>query len=168
MQLQILLSSFTKIEHIASVSDLTHRANMLRGQILENRVLQNSDCKYPRMMMLVWGTGSSYGLTPFRSDFVDYLKCDIMVKYVNKLNRSIGVVITLHKFIKSNGQDILLLCISYHLTETYVRIFSPQTYHQMYGGHYILQRNQVTMLFTFHSIHIPVYLVGTKLPVFHN
>ena len=53
--------------------------------------------------MLVWDTGASYGLTLFKSDFIDYVKCDIPVKYVNKVNRVIGIGKTLHKFIESNG-----------------------------------------------------------------
>ena len=89
MQLHILLASFTKIDHVANVSDLTQRANILRGHILDNRVIQNSDCKDLRTMMLVWNTGSSYGLTLFRSDFVDYVDLNILVKDVTKVNRVI-------------------------------------------------------------------------------
>ena len=43
LKLQILLSSFTKIDHVANVADLTHRAIHLRGQISENRLLKNND-----------------------------------------------------------------------------------------------------------------------------
>ena len=93
---------------------------MLRGQILENRVPQNSDHKYLRTMVLVWDTGASYGLIPFRSDFIDDLKCDIPVKDAKKINRVIGIGTTLRKFIKINCQDILLLRISYHLNQPYV------------------------------------------------
>ena len=57
-------------------------------------------------MILVWDTGASYGLIPFRSDFIDYLECDILVKYVTKVNRVIGIGTTLHKFIKINNQNI--------------------------------------------------------------
>ena len=59
LQLHILLSSFTKLHHVANEAELTHRANLLRVHILENQVLQNSDCKDPRTMMLVWDTRSS-------------------------------------------------------------------------------------------------------------
>ena len=72
---------------------------MLRGQILENWLLQNSYRRDPRTMMLVWDMGASYGLTPFRSDFIEYLECDIPVKDVTKVNRVIGIGITPHHFI---------------------------------------------------------------------
>ena len=62
---------------------------MLRGHILENRVLQNSNGKDLRTMTLVWNTGSSYRLTLFRSDFVDYVDLNILVKDVTKVNRVI-------------------------------------------------------------------------------
>ena len=149
MQTQRLLSSFTKLDHVANVADLEQRVNMLQGQILENRVLQNCYRKYPITMMLVWDTGVSYRLTPFRSDFIDYVECDIPVKGVTKVNRAIVIVTTLHKFIESNGQDIFLPCTSYHLNQTDVHLFSPHTYHQMHGGHSVVHRNQVTMHLTF-------------------
>ena len=141
---------------------------MLRGHILENRVLQNSNGKDLRTMMLVWNTGSSYGLTPFRSDFVDDVDWNILVKDVTKVNRVIWIITTLHNFIESNGQDISFPCISYHITQKDVQLFSPQTYHQTHGGHYIVHQNKVTMQFTFIRIHVPVDLGGTNLPVVHN
>ena len=63
-------------------------SKFLRGQIFENQVLQNSDSKDIRMLMLVWDTGSSYGLKPFRSDFIDVVKCDLPVKDVTKVKGS--------------------------------------------------------------------------------
>ena len=89
-------------------------------------------------MMLVWDMLAPYGLTPFRSDFIDYVKCDILVKDVIKLNRVVVIGTTIYKFFESNGQDILFIYISYHLTQTDVRLFSPRTYHQTHRGHSIL------------------------------
>ena len=56
LQLHILLSSFTKHDYVANVSDLTQRANLLRGQILDNWVLQNRNSKDIRTIVLVWYT----------------------------------------------------------------------------------------------------------------
>ena len=83
--LKILLPSFTNLHRVANVDELTQISNLLRGQILENRVLQNSNHKDPRTMVLVWDTGDSHGLTLFSSDFIDYVKCDIPVKDVTKV-----------------------------------------------------------------------------------
>ena len=51
-----------------------------------------------------------------------------------KANRVIGIGTTLHNFIDIKGNGLFLLCFSYHLTQTDVILFSPQTYYQMYGG----------------------------------
>ena len=122
--------------------------------------------------------GDSCGLTPFRSNLIDNVKCDIPVKDMEKvnrvivigtnINRFIGIGTNLHKFIESNCQYIFLPCISYHLTQTDVRLFSPQTYHQIHGGPSVAHGNQVTTNFPFNRIHIPVDLGGTNLPVAHN
>ena len=141
---------------------------MVRGQILENWVIQNRNLNDPITMILVWYTGASYELILFRSDFIDSVEWYIPVKEVKKVNRVIVIETTLHKFIESNGQDIFLPCISYHLTQTSVRLFTPQTYHQMHGIHSVFNRNQVTMHLPFYRIHIPVDLGGTNLPVVHN
>ena len=53
LQLHRLISSFTNLDHDADVSDLTRRPNILRDQILEKGVLQNSDHTDTRKMMLV-------------------------------------------------------------------------------------------------------------------
>ena len=45
---------------------------------------------------------------------------------------------------------------------------SPQTYHQMHGGHSIVPGNQVTMHLPFQRIHIHVDPVRNNLPVVHN
>ena len=71
--------------------------------MFDNRVPQNSDCKDPRTTILVWYKGASYGLTPFRNDFIDYVKCDLLFLEVTKVNRVIGIGTNLHKLIVSNA-----------------------------------------------------------------
>jgi hypothetical protein len=46
-------------------------------------------------VILIWDTGASYGLTPFRSDFIDYVKCEIPVRDVTKVNKVVGIGMTL-------------------------------------------------------------------------
>ena len=159
---------YVSLETMSNSLCLNIKRFFLCGQILENWVLQNRDCKNPRTIMLVWDTGASYGLTPFRSDFNYYVKFGIHVKDVNKVNRFIVIGTTINGFININGQDILFPCISYQPTETYVCLFSPQPYHQTTGGQYLVQGNQVTMHLPFHSTHIHVDLGDTNLPVVHN
>ena len=68
--------------------------------------------------ILIWDTGASYGLTLFRSDFIDYVKCEIPVKDVTKVNKVVGKGMTLLKFTDINGNPIYFPCVLYHLPET--------------------------------------------------
>ena len=119
-------------------------------------------------MMLVWDTGTSYRLTPFRIYIIDYVKFDYTVKGTTKVNKVIGIRTNPHKFIDRKFQDIFLPCISYHLTHTDLCLFYPHTYHKIYSDHSIVQGNQVTMHLSNCRIHIPIDIGGTNLLVVHN
>ena len=77
-------------------------------------------------MILIWDTGGSAGLTPFRSDFIDYFECEINVRDVTKVNKVVGIGTTLHKFVDSVGNDVYLPCVSYHLPSTDVVSSHPR------------------------------------------
>ena len=79
----------------------------------------------PKTLILIWDTGPSAGLTPFCSDFIEYVKCDIDVLDIAKVNKVIDIGTTLHKFVDNNGNDVYLPCVAYHLPSTDVRLFSP-------------------------------------------
>jgi hypothetical protein len=85
----------------------------------------------PKSFMLIWDMGTSFGLTPFQSDFIDFVACTIPVRDVTKVNNVIGIGTTLHKFTDTKGFPVYLPCVSYHLPQMDVRLFSPHTYHQM-------------------------------------
>jgi hypothetical protein len=95
---------------------------------------------------LIWDTGGSAGLTPFCSDFIDYVECEIDCCDVTKVNKVIGIGTTLHKFMDDGGNDVYLPCVSYHLPTTDVRLFSPQVHHQLHGGHSVVRGDAVIML----------------------
>ncbi len=107
---------------------------------------------------------------PFRSDFIDYVKCKIDVCDITKVNKVVGIGTTLHKFVDNNGNHVYLPCVSYHLPTTDVRLFSPQIYHQLHGGHSVVNGNEVVMKFCKEgaSISIPIDRDATNLPGVHN
>ena len=109
---------------------------MARKNILCGR-LGSSTSQDPRTTVLIWDTGASFGFTPFKSDFIDYVRCNNPVKDVTKENTVIGIGTKIHKFVDSNEKYVFSPCISYHLPTTDVRLFSPQTYHQLHGAHSI-------------------------------
>ena len=114
---------------------------------------------------VVWDTGASYGLLPFRSDFIDYVQADIPVRDVTKVNKVIGIGTTLHKFTDANGHPVYLPCVSYHLPSTDVRLFSPQTYHQMHGGYSEVYGDCIRMLLKTSTIEIHIAREKHNLPV---
>ena len=81
-------------------------------------------------MMLVWDTGASFVLTPFKSDFVDNVECEIPIKDVTKFNKSIGTETKIHKFKNSKGDDVYLP----HIPMSDISLFSTEAYHQMHSG----------------------------------
>jgi hypothetical protein len=113
---------------------------------------------------LVWDTGASFGLTPFRGDFLDYVECKITVRDIARENTVIGVGTTLHKF-KIDGNDVFLPCLSYHLPTAEVRLFSPQTYHTLYGGHSTVGGDQVQMFIDHLKINVDIDRESTNVPM---
>ncbi len=99
----------------------------------------------PKTLILIWDTGASAGLMPFWSDFIDYVECEIDVCDITKVNKVFGIGAMLHKFVDNNGNHVYLPCMSYHLPTTDVRLFSPQIYHQLHGGHSVVNGNEVVM-----------------------
>ncbi len=66
-----------------------------------------------KILILIWDTGASAGLTPLWSDFIDYVKCKIDVHDITKVNKVVGIGTTLHKFVDNNGNHVYLPCVSY-------------------------------------------------------
>ena len=156
--------------HVQQIKSALDRVALLRGTFEMNQ----SATGYidPKTLILIWDTGGSCGLTPFKSDFIDYFECDIDVRDVTKVNKVIGIGTTLHKFVDDAGNDVYLPCVSYHLPTTDVRLFSPQVYHQIYGGHSIVNADKVVMCVRhdgkLKTIPIPIDRGGTNLPIVHD
>jgi hypothetical protein len=149
LQLYRLLSTFSTVDHVKNAQSCVNRVNTLSGTYggtYENRSSFSTGLQDLKSLILIWDTGASYGLTPFRSDFIDYVKCEIPGRDVTKVNTVVGIGTTLHKFTDINGNPVYLPCVSYHLPDTDVRLFSPQTCHQMHGGYSEVHSDCVRML----------------------
>ena len=103
--------------------------------VFENFRMVPSNPDY-KSIMLIWNTGATFGLTPFRSDFIHNVKANIIVKDVTKVNLVIGIGTTIHKFIDVNGTTCYLSFVYYHILSTYIQLFSPETYHHIDGGYW--------------------------------
>ncbi len=96
LQLPRLLSQFRSIDHEKNISSCIAQVAALRGTFENHSV--GGVTKDPRTLILIWDTGALFGLTPFCSDFIDYVECDIPVRDVTKVNKVIGIGTTIHKF----------------------------------------------------------------------
>ncbi len=71
------------VDHVKNAQSCVNRVNALCGTYggtYENRISFATGLQDPKSLILIWDTGASYGLTPFRSDFIDYVKCEIPVR----------------------------------------------------------------------------------------
>ena len=116
---------------------------------------------------LVWDTGASFGLTPFHQDFINYTKCSIAVNDIARTNTIIGIMTTLHKF-KINSEDIFLVCFPYHLPSTNMRLFSPQTFCTLHGGHSAVFGDKVEMFINLLHVGAGINSEALNVPMVHN
>jgi hypothetical protein len=122
-----------------------------------------------REVPLIWDTGASIGLTPFRSDFIDYVKLEnVSVKDIARQNKVLGVGTVMWKFVTRDGRDIFLPLICYHVEHAEIRLMSPQQYHKSHGGYATVHGNTVTWNLPDKAIiDIPID-ARSNLPMIHN
>ena len=96
------------------------------------------------------------------------MEAGIPVKYVTNINRVIGIGTTLHKFQEDQGKDIFLPRVSYHLPKIYVRLFSPQKFNQMNGGHYRLSGDYMYLYCKKNIIVITIWRKQANLSIVYN
>ena len=124
-------------------------------------------CQTFKSCPLVWDMGALFGLTPFCQDFIDYTECSIPVNDIARTNTVIGIGTTLHKF-KVDGEDIFMACLSYHLPSADERLFSPQTFHTLYGGHSAVFGDSVQMFIDSLQINISIDKEFSNFPMVHD
>ncbi len=166
IKLPQLLHSFNHDSHSEQSQQAIKRFHAIRAT-LETGCDPNAPDSFDKMM-LAWDTGASFGLTPFRRDFIDYVEVELPVKDVTKVNKVIGVGTAIFKFKNASGHDIFLPCIAYHLPTADIRLFSPQTYHQTHGGRSEIDADQVIMKLRQETIIIPIERGGCNLPIIYD
>ncbi len=108
--------------------------------------------------MLVWDTGALIGLTPFRSNFIDYLPLDgVTVKDIAHTNKVLGIGTTMWKLPTTKGHPLYTPAVTYHMPDCDIHLFSPQSYFQLNGGDATVMARNVTMcLPDNHIVDIPI------------
>jgi hypothetical protein len=168
LQLYRLVSTFSTVDHVKNAQSCGSHVHTLCGTYggtYENQSSFSTGSLDPKSLILIWDTGVSYGLTPFRSDFIDYVKREIPGRDVTKVNTVVRIGMTLHKFTDIKGNPVYLPCVLYHLPQTDVHLFSPQTYHQMHGGYSEFHSDCARMLLKTSTIEIRIVREEHNLPV---
>ena len=168
-----LMKTFDSSNHAEAAKSTISRMNLLANSMHKLNKCSNTNGYMD--VPLIYDTGASHGLTPFRADFIDYHECDIPVKDISKVNRVRGIGTVMYKMIATNGDVLFVPGIAYHLPTADIRLFSPQTYHQLHGGSseidgdrtiiHLQQRGNSNIR---HDIEIPIDKDGTNLPVIYN
>jgi hypothetical protein len=76
-----LLSKFESASRFREAEEVVHRLNIFRGIFGFDKSDKRETKKRSALLnsSLVWDTGASFGLTPFRADFIDYVERSIPV-----------------------------------------------------------------------------------------
>ena len=116
-----LMAKFNEMKHFQNVETLFQRLDILSDRSLDNRTYNACDNKNPKDLVLIWDTGASFGLTIFRSDFIDYIEADITVKDVTKTNWVIGIGTTFTNLkMTKGGTYYFLVSLTIYLQQMYV------------------------------------------------
>ena len=78
-------------EHdVKTARAVVDRLHLFQARILESGQPLHNHLSFEDMLM-VWDTGASYGLTPFREDIINYKPCSIPAKDISEMNYVVGV-----------------------------------------------------------------------------
>ena len=117
LHLPQLLKTFCNHDyHVSQIKLALDRVALLCGTFEMHHLASDSDHLDPKTLILIWDTGASAGLTPFRSDFIKYVECEIDVRDITKVNKVTGIGTMLHRFVDTKSNDVYLPCGSYHLS----------------------------------------------------
>ncbi len=86
------------MDHVKNAQSCVNHVNTLRGTYggtYDNQSSFSTGLQDPKSLILIWDVGASHGLTPFWSDFIDYVKCELPVRDVTKVNTVEGIGTTL-------------------------------------------------------------------------
>ena len=84
------------------------------------------------------------------------------------MNYVVGIGTFVYRFKNDRGDDVFLPCIAYHLPTADIRLFSPQSYHQLHGHHSTVDGKQIVMHLKDHNVVIPIDSGPSNLPMVWN
>ena len=141
-------SRYAGLVHQDSILQSMTRLSELRQSYMRLAEMQLSSPKdtdgFWRVPM-IWDTGASIGLTPFRSDFIHYEALEgVTVKDIARDNKVWGIGTAMWRFITRLGHEVYLPIICYHVEHAEIRLMSPQLYFKRAGGYATVSSYNVT------------------------
>ncbi len=131
--LQCLLYDLDSHQSPSSLSSAIACLNLFLSSPQHHCILECTS-HTPDETLLVYNLVASAGLTPFKSDFLDYVKCSIHVCNISKVNEVISIGTTFHNFVETKEQFVYLPQVACHLPSFEVCLFRPQVFHQICEG----------------------------------
>ena len=169
-QLPHLLRSLNGMQHLqewknqATAQSVVNRLNVFWCSLENNAEHCNYSTSF-ESVPLIWDTGASLGLIPYKADFFDYVEVNSPVRDVTKMNYVIGFGTVIYKFKNDKGEDVFLPCIAYHLPTADICLFCPQAYHQMHDYYSTINSKRVIKLLKENNIVIPIDSGPSNLPM---
>ena len=119
---------------------------------------------------LVFDTGASGAVTPYKADFIDYMETDIEVQAVVGVGNVVGMGTVLRRFKCRDGSTFYCPSQSYHMPTSHIRLESPQSIIQSLGGFgkaTLIGNNIEWLLPDGRIVDIPI-CPRTNLPLLHD
>ena len=91
---------------------------------------------------LIFDTGASVGVTPFRADFIDYRKVNFTVKAVGSIGQIVGEGTVLRRYRTREGKHKFIASKAYHMPAADIRLESPQSVIRLLGGGKVVLINE--------------------------
>jgi hypothetical protein len=118
------LSTYCTMDHEKNVQSCIAHIKLMHGfywGTYESHCPYRDDHVDLKTTMLIWDTGASFGLTPFRSDFINYVKCDIPARDSPRPTRSLVLeqLCTSLPMSKDYQYIFLAFCIT-HLRQMFI------------------------------------------------
>lgn len=139
---------YTGLVNEESILQTLYRLSEIRQTYLRLAEMQLSTPKDADgfwQVPMIWDTGASIGLTPFRSDFIHYEKLEgVTVRDIARENKVFGIGTAMWKFITRLGHEVFLPVICYHVEHAEIRLMSPQLYFKRAGGYATVNSHNVT------------------------
>eukprot|EP00816_Leptocylindrus_hargravesii_P003943 CAMPEP_0196825070 /NCGR_PEP_ID=MMETSP1362-20130617/92843_1 /TAXON_ID=163516 /ORGANISM="Leptocylindrus danicus, Strain CCMP1856" /LENGTH=456 /DNA_ID=CAMNT_0042205443 /DNA_START=1757 /DNA_END=3127 /DNA_ORIENTATION=+ len=142
------------------------KLDQTKAQVLRD-MIDNFQCMLSAAVVdVIFDTGASKSLTPFKSDFVGkIIPCNIQLKGIGSGMTVAGKGTVKWKFRNEKGELVEVLVEAYYVPDIKFRLFSPQSYFQTSGDNGEFKMNKNGTFFIMKDECIKLTFNAANLPV---